>query len=142
MAACSYLRRMTIKHETPEFSSDEPGKDSFLYRRSLELGEECVTLVQRFPLEERFNLVDQILRASVLVSSNIAGANESDTRKRRLRHLDIARGKLKRLETLLVLARRVGYVEREALSRTRLLSNELDVLLKTLIKQLASQTWD
>jgi four helix bundle protein len=142
MVACNYLRRMTIKHETPAFSSDEPGKDSFLYSRSLELGEECVTLVQRFPVEERFNLVDQVLRATVLVSSNIAGANESDTRKRRLRHLDIARGKLKRLEALLAIAKRVGYIDRDSMSRARLLYNELDGILKTLIKQLASQTWD
>ena len=133
---------MTIKHETPEFPSDEPGKDSFLYRRSLDLGEECVNLVQNFPLEERFNLVDQVLRATVLVSSNIAGANESDTRKRRLRHVDIARGKLKRLESLLAIATRVGYIDRDSLSRARLLSNELDGILRTLIKQLASQSWD
>ena len=131
---------MTIEHETPDFSSHQP--DSFLYRQSIELGSECFRLVQNFPNEERFNLVDQILRASVLVSSNIAGANESDTRKRRLRHLDLARGKLRRLETLLVIAKEVGYLDRDSMLRARLLANEIDGLLKTLIKQLASQSWD
>jgi len=143
MTASSYLRRMIIENATPDFPADEPSyRKSFLYRQSIELGAECQRLIQQFPVEERFNLVDQILRASVLVSSNIAGANESDTRKRRLRHFDSARGKLKRLETLLVVAKRVGYVESEALSRTRVLSNEIDALLTTLIKQLGSQSWD
>ena len=131
---------MTIEHETPDFSSNQP--HSFLYQQSLELGTECLRLVQAFPLEERFNLVDQILRSSVLVSSNIAGANQSDTRKRRLRYFDIARGKVKRLESLLDIAREIGYVEDDALSRARLLANEIDGLLKTLINQLANQSWD
>jgi four helix bundle protein len=131
---------MTTEHETPDFSSNRP--HSFLYRQSLELGTECLRLVQAFPVEERFNLVDQVLRSSVLVASNIAGANESDTRKRRLRYLDIARGKLKRLETLLEIATEVGYVKRDALSRTLLLSNEIDGILRTLIRQLANQSWD
>ena len=131
---------MTIEHETPDFGSHQP--HSFLYQQSLELGTECLRLVQEFPLEERFNLVDQVLRTSVLVSSNIAGANESDTRKRRLRYLDIARGKLKRLESLLDIATEIGYVEQQALARANLLSNEIDGILKTLINQLASQSWD
>jgi four helix bundle protein len=133
---------MTTTDHTPDFSPDESSRNSFLYRHSMELGEECVRLVQVFPVEERFNLVDQILRASVLVSSNIAGADESETRKRRLRYFDIARGKLKRLETLLEISTRVGYVDSSALGTARLLANELDGILKTLIDQLSSQNWD
>src|SRR5262245_57531673 len=103
---------MTIEHETPDFSG---APDSFLYRQAIELGTECLRLVQAFPIEERFNLVDQVIRTSVLVASNIASANQSDTRKRRLRYFDIARGKLKRLETLLVVAVEVEYLETSAL---------------------------
>lgn len=134
-----------MSHEsvTPDFSPDEPSyRDSFLYRQAMELAEECLELVQQLPVEERFNLVDQIVQASVAVPANIAGSHESDTRKRRLRYLDIARGKLKRLEALLVVAREVGFLQKDALSRARLLSNELDGLLLTMIKQLRARRWD
>jgi hypothetical protein len=49
---------------------------------------------------------------------------------------------LKRLETLLEISTRVGYVDSSALGTARLLANELDGILKTLIDQLSSQNWD
>jgi len=134
---------MSYDSVTPDFSPDEPTyRDSFLYRQSMELAEECLRLVQQLPIEERFNMVDQILQASVAVPSNIAGAHESDARKRKLRYFDVARGKLKRLESLLVVAREVGFLRKDALGRAQLLANEIDGLLLTQINQLRTRGWD
>ena len=108
----------------------------------MELATECLRAGQQLPVEERLHMVDQIVRASVAIPALIAGADQADSRKRRLRYLDIARGKLKRLETLLIISREVGYLERDLVSRARLCSNELDGLLKTLITQLAERRWD
>lgn len=134
---------MSYDSITPDFSPDELNyQDSFLYRQAMVLAEECLRLVQQLPVEERFNMVDQILQASVAVPANIAGADQSDTRKRKLRYLDVARGKLKRLEALLVVAREVGFLQKNALGRAKLLANEIDGLLLTQIKQLRSRRWD
>ncbi len=120
------------------FSAEPPDhRNSFLYQQALELATECIQLVQRLPEEERFNLVDDFLKTSVAIPANIAGAHEVESRKERLRHLDVARGKVKRLQSLLSVAVRVEYMERAATSRARLLANEIDGWLRTLIKQLA-----
>lgn len=134
---------MTDDSVTPDFSPDEPNyRDSFLYRQSMELAEECLRLVQQLPVEERFNMVDQILQASVAVPANIAGAHENDERKRKLHYFDVARGKLKRLESMLIVAREVGFLRKDALGRAKLLANEIDGMLLTQIKQLRTRRWD
>jgi four helix bundle protein len=121
-----------------EFSAEPPDyRQSFLYCQSIDLAAECFKLVQQLPEEERLNLVADILETSVKISSNIAGAYQEESRKRRLRHFDVARGKDKRLQTLVTLAVKVEYLKRPATTRARLLANEMDGWLRTLIKQLA-----
>ena len=120
------------------FSPEPPDhRDSFLYKQAIELATECFQLVQKLPEEERLNLVDDLLKTSVAIPANIAGAHEVDTQKGRLHQFDVARGKVKRLQSLLILAVRVEYLERAQTSRARLLANEIDGWLRSLIKQLA-----
>lgn len=131
---------MSIQNGSP---GPPPGRrsyhDLFLWRQGMELAGECIGLVKRLPAEERFALVREILQAAVAIPSNIAAGTESDSRKAFLRHLDIARGKLRRLESCLAIAREVGYFEANDDARARLLTNEIDGLLDTLIGQLAAR---
>jgi hypothetical protein len=72
-----------------------------------------------------------------MISSNIAGDYQAESRTGRHTHFDVARGKVKRLQTLVTLAVKVEYLKRPATTRARLLANEMDGWLRTLIKQLA-----
>jgi four helix bundle protein len=123
---------------TQSFSSDTPDhRDTFLYRQAMVLATECFQLARQLPEDERFNLFAEILQASVAIPANIAGAHEAESHRQRLHHFDVARGKVKRLQTLLIMAVRVDCVERAATTRARLLANEIDGWLRTLIRQLA-----
>jgi four helix bundle protein len=72
---------------------------------------EVYRLTSSFPADERFGLTAQMRRASVSVPSNIAEGAARSTVKEYAHFLYIARGSLSELETQLVIARALGYVD-------------------------------
>ena len=59
---------------------------------------------------EQFGLTSQIRRAAVSVPANLAEGQGREAPKPFLNHLGIARGSLAELDTLLLLAVRLGYL--------------------------------
>lgn len=73
----------------------------------IEIAEQCYTLTRDFPREELYTLTSQIRRAATSVPANIAeGYGRSQTGDY-VRHLRIAQGSLKELETHMLVAVRV-----------------------------------
>ena len=131
-----YSRAMTYDTTAHEFAPELPDyRETVLYRQSIELASECFKLVQQLPADDGSVLVADIMETSVKISANIAGAYQEESPRRRLRHFDIARGKVKRLESQLVMAVKFEWLERAATARARMLANEMDGWLRTLVKQ-------
>jgi four helix bundle protein len=127
---------MTFESQTPEFLPERrPYQDLIAWRQAIELAAECHSLFQLLPEEERFNLGDEILRTGVAIPSNIAASQDCDSKKAELRYLDIARGKLRRLDSVIAIAKLVDYFDGNADARARILIDELDGLLDVLIDQ-------
>ena len=84
-----------------------------VWRKGIELAVELYGLTRRFPPEERYAMVDQIRRAAVSIPSSIAEGWGKSGSGYYLNALSHARGSLRELETLLLIAHRVGYVKRE-----------------------------
>ena len=124
------------------FAPERSYRDLMVWRQSLELAAECYQLVRRLPDEEHFNLCDDMLRTAVAIPSNIAGAHESESRKATLRHLDVARGKLGRLHSLLTVAKVTGAFDETADERARILLDEIQGLLDVLIDTCRDRRWD
>ena len=59
-----------------------------------------------------------------------------------VRFLRIARGSLYELETLYELCKRLGYLDDAALSKARLLSDEIGRMLWTLMERLGQRRWN
>jgi four helix bundle protein len=72
------------------------------------LAEACYALTRAFPKEEAFGLSSQIKRSAGSVPANIAEGYGLEHTRAYIRHLRIAQGSLKELETHLLLAERVG----------------------------------
>jgi four helix bundle protein len=74
---------------------------------------------ERFPKEEKFGLTSQIRRAAVSVPANIAEGAARSTSKEFAYFLANAQGSASELETELLIARRLGYLEETAYAQVR-----------------------
>lgn len=84
--------------------------DLHVWQETMALTKEVYTATAQFPREEVYALTNQMRRAAVSVPSNIAeGAARTSTREF-LQFLSIARGSLSELETQIVLAENLGYL--------------------------------
>jgi four helix bundle protein len=95
-----------------------------------------------FPRKEMFGLTNQIRRAAVSIPSNIAEGQARDTTRDFLRYLAIARGSLQEVETQILIACRLGYLD--ASHRENLIerTSEVGRLLSGLCRSLHSPDGD
>jgi four helix bundle protein len=66
-----------------------------------------------FPAEERYGLTSQTRRAAVSIPTNIAEGAARGTQKEFLQFLIVARGSMSELETLLTIAKEIGYLSED-----------------------------
>ncbi|MDX5333637.1 MAG: four helix bundle protein [Gammaproteobacteria bacterium] len=82
-----------------------------VWQTAIELVEEIYAITSGFPKHERFGLVSQLRRCSVSVPSNIAEGSARLTAREFLHFLGMARGSLSEMETQLIIASRLGYLD-------------------------------
>lgn len=106
------------------------------WKVGMELAKECYRLSQPFPSSERFGLTNQIRRSAVSIPANIAEGCGRATRGEFRQFLSIARGSLKELETLLELARDLGFGVAERIAEALILAERESRLLWKLRRSL------
>lgn len=111
-------------------------KDLNVWKDAMELVVIVYNLSKFFPKEEIYGLSSQIRRASVSIPSNIAEGHQRHSKKEFLQFLGIARGSLAELETQLMIAERLNYINQEQLNSTLILSQKTGNLLGGLIRSL------
>lgn len=87
----------------------ESYRDLFVWQKAMDLVVECYKFVSELPKNETYGLISQVQRAAVSIPANIAEGHGRDHLGDYLRHLSIANGSLKELETHLILVERLGY---------------------------------
>ena len=111
-------------------------RDLEVWQRGVDLVERIYTLTPSFPSEEKFGLTAQIRRAAVSIPSNIAEGWGRDSTKEYVRFVRIARSSLFEVETQLIIAHRLGYLNEDAL-KTSLQETEVESrMLLSLIRSL------
>jgi four helix bundle protein len=110
-----------------------------VWQRSIDLVEDAYQLSANFPKEELFGLRSQLRRAAVSIPANIAEGHGRGHRGHFAHHLWMARGSLHELETHLLIAERLRYVDRVRSSRTRALCALVGKMLTNLIRAVTRQ---
>ncbi|WP_305067123.1 four helix bundle protein [Jejuia pallidilutea] len=86
-----------------------------MWKNGIELVKQVYQLSDKLPSEERFGLRSQITRASVSVPSNIAEGCSRNSEVEFKRFLEIAIGSLFEVETQLVIAQELKFIEEKEL---------------------------
>lgn len=93
-------------------------------------------ITKAFPQEERYALGDQMRRAAVSITSNIAEGFSRQSKKEKIQFYAIANGSATELQNQLLIARDVGYLSpedfQEAADRTVIVRKLLNGLMASI----------
>jgi four helix bundle protein len=86
-------------------------KDLTVWQKSVEMVTTVYSETKKWPKEELYGLISQVRRASVSIPSNIAEGAGRGSQKEFTRFLSISLGSLAELETQIVIAQKLGYID-------------------------------
>ena len=93
-------------------------------------------LTETFHKEEKFGLTSQIRRAAVSIPSNIAEGAARNSIKEFMQFLSIAQGSASELETAIIVARRLDYLDDDSFHELRLSLERIGRLITGLSQHL------
>ncbi|MGC1455879.1 MAG: four helix bundle protein [Nitrospirota bacterium] len=85
-------------------------KDLDIWKMGLDVVEKVYRISERFPKDEQFGLTSQLRRAAVSIPSNIAEGAARNSKREYLQYLYISLGSLAEVETQLIIANRLKYM--------------------------------
>jgi four helix bundle protein len=86
-------------------------RDLLVWRKAVDLAIECYRVTRHFPASETYGLASQLRRSAVSVAANIAEGHGGKHLGSYLRHLAFAHGSLMEVETHLIIAARLSYLD-------------------------------
>lgn len=99
------------------------------------IAKQVYTVTKQFPTEEKFGLTSQIQRAVVSIASNIAEGAGRGSDKDFVHFLTIALGSAFEVETQLLLANELNYIEEEKIENIIKQLHSIQPQLNALIKK-------
>ena len=117
-------------------------RDLKVWQRAMDLVVSSYQLTKRFLQTEIYGLTSQIQRAAVSIPANIAEGHGREHLGDYLHHLSIANGSLMELETHLLVAVRLNYLNSEELNEVLSQTEEVGRMLAGLIRSLKKSRSD
>lgn len=111
-------------------------KDLIVWKKAMDLVEMVYQVTKEFPREELYGLANQLRRAAVSVPSNIAEGHARKSTAEFRNFLSIARGSLAEVETQLLIAKRLGYINTQRVESILLIQVEVNKMTNALIGKL------
>jgi len=115
-------------------------KELKVWQKAYELCLEIYRITAKFPKEERYGLTSQIRRSVVSIPSNIAEGYGRKTTLDYIRMLYISYGSVCELETQILLAGDLDFIEKGEKGTLKKSISEIERMLKALIKSLEKKT--
>ena len=114
-------------------------RDLIAWQKAMELVTEIYRATHRFPKEELFGLMSQLRRAAVSIPSNIAEGKGRLSKGEFRQFLGNARGSLAELETQILIARNLDYLDEAETNRLLAMVEEVGKILNGLISAVKNQ---
>ena len=111
-------------------------KDLRIWQQGIDLASNIYQITRREAFRKDFGLRDQIQRASVSISSNIAEGEERDSSRAAVYYLKIAKGSCAEVITQLHIAYRIGYINEQELKD---LENDAQRIIASIRKLIRSK---
>ena len=113
-------------------------RDLKAWQKAMDLVELVYEATRSWPKDEVYGLTNQVRRAVVSVPSNIAEGQGRNSPKEFMHHLSIARGSLLEVETQVLIAQRLGYIQQETAEPILNSADEVSRLISGLYRYLAT----
>jgi four helix bundle protein len=110
--------------------------DLVAWQKAMDLVEEVYRLTRGFPKEELYGLSSQLRRSAVPIPSNIAEGHCRNGRREFVHHLSIALGSLGEVETQVLIAQRLGYINESGSANVAALASETGRIIVGLMHSL------
>jgi four helix bundle protein len=114
-------------------------KELDVWKKSVALITQLYKLTSGFPVSERYGMTSQIRRAGTSVPANIAEGWGRGSRGEYIQFLTIARGSLMELETHLIVAGNLQFLDAQALALVSKSVKDIEKMLNRLIAVLRNR---
>jgi four helix bundle protein len=108
-------------------------KNLHLYKLASDLISNCYKVSDNFPLEEKFNLTQQLKRAAISVQLNIAEGSSRKSLVERKRFYEIARGSIIEIDTILEIGCQLQYIKKQDLNQVGTIMNSCFAMISKMI---------
>jgi len=108
-----------------------------VWLKAKDLAVKIYQLTNKSSISKDFGFKDQIQRAAVSISANIAEGDELGSDKQSVRHFFIAKGSSAELQTLIIIGSEIGYIEGKIADE---LMNESKVISFMLAKLISARS--
>jgi four helix bundle protein len=115
-------------------------KDLLIWQKGIELCKLIYTIVPTFPDDEKFGLCLQMKRAVISIPSNIAEGYGRNYSKSYIHFLSIARGSLAELETQLIIAKELKFIDNISFEQTSEMIVGESKMLNSFIKSVKNKS--
>jgi len=113
-------------------------KDLIVYQKSIEFVTKIYETTNNFPKEELFGLTSQLRRAAISIPSNMAEGFARRHNKELTQFLYVSLGSAVEIETQLLIAKNINYINEEIYIMLTNLLSEISKMLIGLIHKLES----
>ena len=107
-------------------------KDLEVYKLAFDSAMEIFEITKSFPKEERYSLVDQIRRAAVSVTANIAEGSSRTSKKDQAHFTQLAYSSLMEVLSHFYIALDISYITKDTFAKIKNQSYDLSNLLNAL----------
>ncbi|MGZ9735953.1 four helix bundle protein [Flavobacterium sp. GNP002] len=113
-----------------------------VYNKGIVLAKLVFELLNNKTFEKEFGFKDQIKRAVISITNNIAEGSEYNNNKQLIRYLKISKGSCAEVRSMLILSRELGFCSQAEIEKSYKISIEISQNLSNFIKYLSTKIKD